>query len=38
MRTFLELYIKIMHAPSGLSRVEREMIATVVSRVNHCHY
>ena len=38
MRTFLELYVKIMHGPSGLSRTEREMVATVVSRVNHCHY
>ena len=38
MRTFMELYVKIMHAPSGLSRVEREMVATVVSKVNHCHY
>jgi len=38
MRTFMELYIKIMHGPSGLSRSEREMVATAVSRVNECHY
>ena len=38
MRTFMDLYIKIMHAPSGVSRSEREMVATVVSKVNHCHY
>jgi uncharacterized peroxidase-related enzyme len=38
MRTFLELYTKIMHGASGLTRTEREMVATVVSRVNHCHY
>lgn len=38
MRSFMELYIKLMHAPSGLSRTEREMVATVVSRTNHCHY
>lgn len=38
MRTFLNLYIQLMHGSSGLSRAEREMVATVVSRVNHCHY
>jgi len=39
MRTFMELYIKIMHGTSaGLTRTEREMVATVVSKVNHCHY
>ena len=38
MRTFFELYIKIMHGASGLSRAEREMVATVVSRTNGCHY
>ena len=27
MRTFMELYIKIMHGASGLSRVEREEIS-----------
>jgi len=38
MRTFMELYVKIMHGRSGLTRTEREMAATVVSKVNHCHY
>lgn len=38
MRTFMELYIKLMHGESGLSRMEREAVATVVSRVNQCHY
>ncbi len=38
MRTFMELYIKVMHGPSGLTRSEREMVATVVSKTNHCHY
>lgn len=41
MRTFMELYMKIMHGATrqgGLSRLEREMVATVVSKVNHCHY
>jgi alkylhydroperoxidase family enzyme len=33
------LYQEVMHSPrSPLSRARREMIATVVSRVNHCHY
>ncbi len=38
MRTFMELYIKLMHGESGLSRMEREAVATVVSRINQCHY
>ncbi len=34
-----QLYIEVMHSTkSGLSRVRREMIATVVSRSNDCHY
>ncbi len=32
------LYQKIMYAPEGLSRRQREMLATVVSQVNECHY
>ena len=32
------LYQKIMYAPEGLSRRQREMLATVVSQVNQCHY
>ena len=38
LRTFIELYVRVMHAPSGLTRTEREMVATIVSRVNECHY
>lgn len=34
----LELYKAVMHAPGELSRVRREMIAVVVSSLNHCHY
>ena len=34
----MELYLATMHAPSGLSRAEREIIATVVSWANHCFY
>ena len=33
------LYLEVMHsAESGLSRAQREMIATAVSRANDCHY
>lgn len=39
MRPFIELYIAIMFDDdSPLSRMQREMIATVVSKVNECHY
>ncbi len=38
LRTFMNLYIQLMHKTSGLTRVEREMVATVVSRTNGCHY
>jgi alkylhydroperoxidase family enzyme len=33
------LYTELMHAPDGpLTRAQREMIATTVSRINQCHY
>ncbi len=33
------LYAELMHARrGGLTRAQREMIATVVSRANDCHY
>ena len=39
MQAFVELYKVVMHDPdSPLSRAQREMIATVVSKVNKCHY
>ena len=34
----MQLYQAAMHAPSELSRAEREMLATVVSQVNDCFY
>ncbi len=34
----VEFYKWIMKGPSGLSRAERELLATVVSQVNHCFY
>lgn len=38
LRATMRLYIELMHAPSGLSRIQREAIATVVSRTLGCHY
>jgi len=37
-RTFMELYLRLMHGPGELTRRERELLATVVSRANACHY
>ena len=34
----LELYKAIMLGPSALTRQERELLATVVSATNECHY
>ncbi len=38
LRRSMDLYKGIMHGPSDLSRQERELLATVVSRENECHY
>ncbi|MDX6437879.1 MAG: hypothetical protein QOF45_462 [Gaiellaceae bacterium] len=38
LKRSMELYKAIMFGPCGLSRQERELIATVVSRQNNCHY
>ena len=32
------LYTTLMRGRSPLSRIQREMIAVSVSRINHCHY
>ena len=32
------LYLAVMHGPSPLSRLERELLATLVSVLNKCHY
>lgn len=32
------LYAHLMRGPSDLSKVQREMIAVVVSAANRCHY
>ena len=38
LKAHFDLYKVLMYGKSGLSRVQREMIATVVSAVNHCKY
>src|SRR3546814_9033630 len=38
LRNFMAMYNELMLAPSGLSKLEREMIAAVVSSANHCYY
>jgi uncharacterized peroxidase-related enzyme len=34
----MDMYKAIMFGPSGLSRADRELLATVVSATNDCHY
>jgi alkylhydroperoxidase family enzyme len=38
LRRSMELYRAIMFGPSGLTRQERELLATVVSAANECFY
>ena len=38
LRSHVAFYRQIMFAPGGLSRREREMVATAVSIVNRCFY
>ncbi len=38
LRGFSMMYNELMLAPSGLSKLEREMIAVAVSSINHCFY
>ena len=38
LRVFAEFYNDLMLAPSGLSKLEREMIAVAVSSENRCFY
>ncbi len=33
-----QLYKHLMTSPGGLSNLQRVLIATVVSNLNHCHY
>jgi len=38
LRAFTDMYNDLMLADSGLTKLEREMIAVVVSSVNRCYY
>jgi len=38
LRAFSQMYNDLMLGDSGLSKLEREMIAVAVSSVNHCYY
>ena len=38
LRHHYDLYKHLVAGPSGLSRMQREMIAVVVSKLNACHY
>jgi uncharacterized peroxidase-related enzyme len=38
LKAFAGMYNDLMLAPSGLSKLEREMIAVAVSSVNRCYY
>ena len=38
LRASMGLYKAIMFGPSGLTRKERELLATVVSATNECYY
>ena len=38
MQDHMEMYAHLMRGPSPLSRVQREMIAVVVSAANDCFY
>jgi hypothetical protein len=38
MRTHYEMYIALMRKRGPLTRIQREMIAVVVSVVNNCYY
>ncbi|MCI0530604.1 MAG: carboxymuconolactone decarboxylase family protein [candidate division Zixibacteria bacterium] len=38
MKAGIDFYLILMHRPSDLPRVQKEMIAVAVSRANQCHY
>lgn len=38
LKAFIDMVDDLMLADSTLSKLEREMIAVVVSSINHCHY
>ena len=38
MKLHYEIYVELMHRKSDWTRVQRELIAIVVSDFNQCHY
>jgi len=38
LKEAMRMYLAIMCGKSELSRAQREMLATVVSSINHCYY
>ena len=38
LKAHFELYTAVMAGTAGLRKVDRELIALVVSRANDCHY
>lgn len=38
LRNFMAMYNEIMYSASGLTKLEREMVAVVVSSANRCYY
>lgn len=38
LRAFIDMVDDLMLGDSGITKLEREMIAVVVSSINHCHY
>ena len=38
MQHHLQLYAHLMRGPGPISLLQREMVATVVSAINGCHY
>ncbi len=38
LQSSMRFYSALMHGASRLSRAQREMLATVVSQINHCYY
>lgn len=38
LKAFIDMVDDLMLSDSGISKLEREMIAVVVSAINHCHY
>jgi uncharacterized peroxidase-related enzyme len=38
LKASMDMYRAVMFGPSGLTRAERELLATVTSQVNECHY